>query len=247
MNQRLFSPKEIAQALAVSEASIKRWVDKGLMKAEKTSGGHRKISLLSLQQYLKENNKELVNPEVVDSGISAVRKSGKMDEAKDLFFQALLQCDGKVLRAVPYDLFLAGMNLESIFKDVLQEALIKWEQAHEKGDLDDFQFKRSEQSLQGVLYFLGSLLPLPEESAKYALVGALEGTQMNLAHMEELTLREQGWRTEFLGGDLNEEGYLRAVKLLKPNHLSLALRDPQKQAPQLIELCQSEKIEIKFI
>ena len=120
MNQRLFSPKEIAQALAVSEASIKRWVDKGLMKAEKTSGGHRKISLLSLQQYLKENNKELVNPEVVDSGISAVRKSGKMDEAKDLFFQALLQCDGKVLRAVPYDLFLAGMNLESIFKDVLQ-------------------------------------------------------------------------------------------------------------------------------
>ena len=36
MNQRLFSPKEIAQALGVSQASIKRWVDKGIIKAEKT-------------------------------------------------------------------------------------------------------------------------------------------------------------------------------------------------------------------
>jgi excisionase family DNA binding protein len=70
MNQRLFSPKEIAQALGVSQASIKRWVDKGIIKAEKTSGGHRKISLSALQEYLKKSKRELINPEIVDSGIS---------------------------------------------------------------------------------------------------------------------------------------------------------------------------------
>ena len=54
---------------------------------------------------------------MIDSGISAARKSGKLQEAKDLFYQALLSCDAKSLRAIPYDLFLAGMSLEMIFNE----------------------------------------------------------------------------------------------------------------------------------
>ena len=52
-----FSPKEIAKALGVSQASIKRWVDRGLIEAEKTAGGHRRISVQALKTYLDENNK----------------------------------------------------------------------------------------------------------------------------------------------------------------------------------------------
>ncbi|MDD7987368.1 helix-turn-helix domain-containing protein [Lentisphaera marina] len=246
MNQRLFSPKEVAQALAVSEASIKRWVDKGLIKAEKTSGGHRKISLLSLQQYLKDNNKELVHPEVIDSGISAARKSGKLQEAKDLFYQALLSCDAKAIRAIPYDLFLAGMSLEMIFNEVFREAIEQWNQSHVNAELDDFQFKRSEQSLQGVLYFLGGLLALPDESAPYVLVGTLGDGNLSLAHMEEIILREQGFRTEFLGDNLNEDAYIRALSLLEPNKISLASNKLADKPQKLIDLCSSEKVEIKF-
>ena len=91
MNRRLFSPKEIAQALGVSQASIKRWVDKGIIKAEKTSGGHRKISLSALQEYLKKSKRELINPEIVDSGISAARKSGKMVEGREIFYKRFIR------------------------------------------------------------------------------------------------------------------------------------------------------------
>ena len=122
-----------------------------------------------------------------------------------------------------------------------------WQRVKEEGGIDNFQFKRSEQSLQGVLYFLGSLIPTPEESASYALIGAMENADVTLAHMHELILREQGWRTEFLGGDLNEKGYLRAVDLLKPKRLSLALRDSQNQPKELLDLCESKKIEFEFI
>ena len=41
-DNQLFSPKQIGNALGVSEASIKRWVDKGKIDCVKTTGGHRK-------------------------------------------------------------------------------------------------------------------------------------------------------------------------------------------------------------
>ena len=40
----LLSPKELADAIGVSESSIKRWVDNGEIQATKTSGGHRRIT-----------------------------------------------------------------------------------------------------------------------------------------------------------------------------------------------------------
>ena len=243
MNQRLFSPKEIAQALGVSQASIKRWVDKGVIRAEKTSGGHRKISLAALQDYLKKNNKELVNPEIVDSGISAARKSGKINEGREIFYKALIDCDAAKMRAVPYDLYLSGMELGVIFNEFMIDALQSWTNEFVNGNIDEFQFRRAEQQLQGVLYFLSTLLPAPTNKAKYAMVGTLPGGSQSLAHMEEIALREQGWRTEFLGADLEEKSYLRAVKMLKPNKLYLNSNE-NKSLPELSSLCEGLGVEL---
>ena len=243
MNQRLFSPKEIAHALGVSQASIKRWVDKGIIKAEKTSGGHRKISLLALQDYLKINNKELINPEVVDSGISAARKSGKLSEGRDIFYKALIDCNASSMRAVPYDLYLSGMDLTVIFDEFMAEAIRSWTDEYFQGNLDEFQFRRAEKQLQGVLYFLSTLLPQTDEKAKYAMVGTLPGGSESLAHIEEISLRERGWRTEFLGSDLEEKSYLRAVKMLKPQRLILNSREDHNLT-KLPSLCKDLNIEL---
>ncbi len=56
--EKLLSTKQAADYLSVSESSIKRWVDRGVIRAHKTSGGHRKIAYNDLFEFIQENDPE---------------------------------------------------------------------------------------------------------------------------------------------------------------------------------------------
>lgn len=49
-----FSPKEVARRLGVSESSVKRWLDQGLVPVLRTAGGHRRVSEESLDELLNQ-------------------------------------------------------------------------------------------------------------------------------------------------------------------------------------------------
>ena len=57
-----FTPKQVALALQVSESSVKRWCDRGEIRTERTIGGHRRIALGLLLEFLESTNRRIVNP-----------------------------------------------------------------------------------------------------------------------------------------------------------------------------------------
>jgi hypothetical protein len=61
-----FSPRQTARAIGVSEASIKRWYDKGKVAYEKTLGGHRRLSLPVILGFIEAQGNTLRQPEVLD-------------------------------------------------------------------------------------------------------------------------------------------------------------------------------------
>src|ERR1051325_466043 len=46
--------KAVAKLLRVSEATVKRWADSGLLQSEKTVGGHRRFSLNAVAHLRRE-------------------------------------------------------------------------------------------------------------------------------------------------------------------------------------------------
>ena len=59
------TPKQVARAIGVSEASLKRWCDKGLIEMVRTVGGHRRLPLSSVLQFLRSSGHQLVRPEIL--------------------------------------------------------------------------------------------------------------------------------------------------------------------------------------
>ena len=215
-----FSPREVALALDVSQASIKRWVDKGLIEAEKTAGGHRRISLQSLKTYLDDNSKTLVNPDILD--LPTGRLKTKIKDSLPILIEDLRMCNDSRVRALIYDLFLGGTSVTQVFDDLLKPAVKAVKMSFAAGEIDDFQESRSLQICQRLLFGFEQYLNPPEQEAPHALLGTLSSDQNTLEiQMLEVCLRTKGMRTEFLGSDLNTQSYQRALKMLKPQVLAL--------------------------
>src|SRR4051794_29162640 len=51
------SPRDLAIAANVSESSVKRWCDRGLIAFERTGGGHRRMKLTDAVGFLKSSGK----------------------------------------------------------------------------------------------------------------------------------------------------------------------------------------------
>ena len=58
------SPKELGEAIGVSESSIKRWIDEGVIRASRTAGGHRRIALADAVQFVRSAGLPVVRPQV---------------------------------------------------------------------------------------------------------------------------------------------------------------------------------------
>ncbi|MCM8541616.1 MAG: hypothetical protein NE328_15210 [Lentisphaeraceae bacterium] len=239
-DKQLFSPKQIGIALGVSEASIKRWVDKGIIECIKTDGGHRKIPMYALINYIHKNDADLVNPEAVNIPKTSGRLKDKMSKSAEDLQQGFHECDEFKIQGIIYDLFTSGQEPEKIFDELLAPALHQLGCDWEDGHVDAFQERRTVQICIRALYGFHSFFPLPEKNAPIAMIGTLSNDQYTIPPlMIEVCLRSREWKTEFLGNDLPASSYAKAIEMYKPDLMIISMSNcdkPEKAAKDLLEL-----------
>jgi excisionase family DNA binding protein len=213
----LLTPKQVAKAIQVSESSVKRWCDKGVIATQYTAGGHRRIPLAALVEFLRATQHQLVRPEVVGLPSTTGRTTWVLERAAEQLTDALVAGDEEQSRRITLDLYLAEHSVSCIFDRVYAPAFIEIGRRWECGNAHVYQERRGCEIALRVLHELHTLLPTPPTDAPLAMGGATAGDQYNLATtMVEIVLRDAGWNAVSLGDNLPLETLAAAIQRHRP-------------------------------
>ena len=211
------STKKAALALGVSEASIKRWCDRGTLAAHKTAGGHRRITRRTLIAFVRRTKHLVVRPDILGLPGASGALELVPEEARSLLLPALLAGDAERFRALVIDLFMSGSPLCEIFDKALRPVFNQIGCQWEEGDVEIVQERRCCEMCLDVLHELRTMLPSPSLSYR-AMGGTLSGDWYALPRtMTTLVLREKGWHTIPLGNHLTSASLSSTIHLQKPD------------------------------
>ena len=212
-----YSPKQIARALGVSESSVKRWCDRGLIDYQKTAGGHRRVVLGELMRFLKDQRKSIVRPQLLGLPVARETQPRSYAGSAELFTESLIAGDLELCRQITVDLFLSEFSVSKICDEFIASAMEVIGERWECGDVEVFQERRGCEIVLGVLHELRRLLPPPVANRPVAIGATVEGDNYGLGtSMAELVLRDCGWNAASLGSNLPYATLAAAIRQHRP-------------------------------
>ncbi len=201
--KELLSPKQVATSIGVSESSLKRWCDQGVIATERTPGGHRRIRIGEVIRFLREQQHPIVRPEVLGLPVGTGQGPRTINKASDALLEALEKGDHEQSRRLVIDLFLSGNSLTRICDELVAPSLHAIGQGWECGRVEIFQEHQACEMINRALYDLRGILPPAEPAAPVAIGGTPPGDNYRLATlMVELALVDSGWNAVSLGSSL---------------------------------------------
>lgn len=218
--QSLFSPKQVAEALQVSESSVKRWCDQGLIPMSKTAGGHRRIALDELLRFVSESERPLLNPMAIGLSDPPARRPdrpvrGPGSDEQEAFRMALSAGDEQRCKELLDTVYERCGSVTAASELLITDAMHRFGEAWVRNELDVYQERRGCEICIRLIHHLRSITPTP--TGPVAIGGAMEGDHYQLpTTLVELALREAGWRAESLGINLPFTSLSNAIADYRP-------------------------------
>lgn len=215
--KEVVSPRQVAEALGVSEASLKRWCDRGLIPASKTAGGHRRLPIGEVLRFVRDQGHALVRPELLGLPKAAGAGEHAISRVKELFRNAVETGDDQQCWRLILNLYLAGRRVDEIGDQVLGLAFHEIGTRWSHGDVAVYEERRGVEVCTRALHQLRLVLPGLEPGAPTAIGATLEGDPYTLPTLlTELTLREAGWNAQNYGIGHPAETLAAAIEVVRP-------------------------------
>lgn len=214
--KELLSPKQVARAIGVSESSLKRWCDQGLIQTVRTAGGHRKLPIRDVIRFMRERKHSVVCPEVLGMPTRSSQSEIGLERGRVALIDALLAGNEALARQIVLDLYLAKHSISVICDEVIGRAFQEIGCRVKKGMISIYQERRSCEFALRILYELRRTQPEPDAAWK-ACGGSLEGDTCALSStVVELVLRDGDWQATSLGCSIPADSLVNAILETKP-------------------------------
>jgi methanogenic corrinoid protein MtbC1 len=213
----LFSPRQAARAIGVSESSIKRWCDLGRLETVRTAGGHRKITLGELVHFAQESGLRF---DAANLALPTSSSRSGSDNAV-LLADLLLSGDRDTARSLVLDLFFGGMKVHALC-DMIADSFTVIGDRWSCRQADVYQERRGCEIVLDLLHEMRRYLR-PPVAGLLAIGGTLSDDHYMLpSAMADLVLRAARFQTQNLGTSLPIAAIVQAVRDTQPQLLWLS-------------------------
>jgi methanogenic corrinoid protein MtbC1 len=218
------SPKQMARAIGVSEASVKRWCDKGLIATCRTPGGHRRLPVNEVLQFVRREGYPLVRSEILGLPSVTGKKEVTWERLAMHLERALVGGDQESVEQLVMDAYVRGHSAIDICDHALAKVFNVIGERWYCGELVIFEERRACEIVIRALDQLRRALPTVSEKAPFAIGGAISHDHYQLpSRMVEIALGELGWRSEIMGGHIPLTDWVKAIEKREPRMVWLSL------------------------
>lgn len=212
-NVKFLTTKEVARLCRISDATVKRWEDLGLLRSERTSGGHRRFRAEEVARFQRENNLGIKICHGDESANSATtRRRAKKSysnfidfeegSSASLFFHALIAGREEEATNVLINDFLHGEPLAKIFDTTITESMRVIGELWMRNELTVAQEHLATRATLNAVHKLRSIIPVAEPNGKIAMCCAIEGDFHELStHLTQMVFESEGWEVLNFGAN----------------------------------------------
>lgn len=197
---------------------MKRWIDRGLLKASVTSGGHRRVGRHQIIDFLNHY------PRLVDKSYVLARlvKQGPATDKWQDYYDALRQRRDKVAETIIKSAFLRTRKLVDVLDWYIAPTLREIGASWLGGRITVYDEHRMSFLIRIHLLTLRSFVDDPRPTGPLALLACTPNDYHELPlQMLDLVFRQSGWRTEILGTNTPPEEMIFAANRLHPKLLAV--------------------------
>ncbi len=223
------SPAELAEVLGLSVSTLKRWTDKGLLRVERTAGGHRRIATHEALRFVRESGLKPVLPQRLGLRLSglASAEDGASPEAvasADAHLgQLLLSGSSDEARRCLVAAFVGGVPAAVLGDAWVRPGLERVGELCMHGP-DGIAIEH--QASDAIMRALAEMRALvePAASAPIAIGCSPAGDPYVIpSALADLVLAVSGFRSTSLGADLPRPALLAAVARMQPRLVWLSV------------------------
>jgi MerR family transcriptional regulator, light-induced transcriptional regulator len=215
LKQELYlSPADLAESLGLSVSTLKRWSDKGVLKVERTAGGHRRIAMTEVLRFVRDSGLKPVLPAKLGLGREAATATASAAASK--FGDLLFEGETEEARRLLVSAFSMGEHPALLGDRWIRPAMERIGERWKHGDEGvAFEHQATDAVVRAVSEMRAKTEPASD--APVAVGASVQGDPYMLpTAIASLVLSVDGFRPFNLGADLPPAALVAAVERRKP-------------------------------
>lgn len=190
-----FTTIEVARLCRVSDATVKRWEEAGLLKSERTGGGHRRFRAEEVARFQREQGLGLKQNHGDESVAKTTKRARERKNHSDsAFLQTLIDGGEEAAANVFIRAYLEGRPLTQIIDRIVCPAMREVGELWHRNEIGIAQEHLATRTVIAALYKLRNTLPVPEMRDQLAICCAMDGDLHELPTlMAQMAIENEGF------------------------------------------------------